>query len=75
MTKHFKTTFTNVFNGKQVEIITKVTDRMEERSGNHKRAYAIENAHREFDKDHIRFVENEERGCTVICWKDETVEL
>lgn len=75
MTRTFKTTFTNAFNGKQEIIITKVTDRMEERGLPHKRAYAIEKAHRQFEKTHTRFVENEERGCTVMCWKDETVEL
>ena len=74
MTKHFKTTFTNVWNGKQEEIITKVTDRQEERNL-HKKAYAQEKAVREFDKTHIRFSENESTGGYTIHWKFETVEL
>ena len=74
MTRHFRTTFTNVHNGKQEEIITKVTDRQEERNA-HKKAYAQEKAVRKFDETHIRFSENEENGRCVIHWKFETVEL
>lgn len=75
MTRTFKITFTNNWNGKTVEIITKVTDRMEERRKMHKKAYATEKAVRKFAKDHIRFHENEERGYTVIDWIFETVEI
>lgn len=74
MTKTFKTTFTNVWSGKQVEIITKVTDRQEERNM-HKKAYAQDKAVREFDKTHIRWSENEESGRYIVHWRVNTTEI
>lgn len=73
MTKTFKTTFTNKMTGEKVEIISKITDRMEERGTFHKRAYAVEKAHREFEKKYKRCTEFE--GKTVLMWTDITEEV
>ena len=60
------------YNGKQIEITTRVTDRMEERGDNHKRAVAVERAHRKFEEDHTRWIEIEETGTHKLVWTDET---
>ena len=72
MTKTYMTIFTNIYTGNQIKVITRVTDKMEERGDNHKRAFAIEKAHRKFEAEHIRFVEIEETGEHRLVWKDET---
>ena len=73
MTKTFKTTFTNKMTGEKVEMITKVTDKQEERGTFHKRAYAVEKAHRKFEKQYKRYTEFE--GKTVLMWTDTTEEI
>lgn len=73
MTKIFKTTFTNRFAPEQkVEIITKVTDRIENRPL-HKKAVAILQAHRKFEKEHKRYTEY--NGKNILLWTDKTEEI
>lgn len=71
-TRTFKTTFINKFSGEQVEIISKITDKMEERNLM-KQAYAIDLNHRKFEKDHKRWTEFE--GKNILLWTDKTVEI
>lgn len=72
MTRTFKTIFTNVYNGRQIEITTRVTDKIEERGDRHKKAVATEIAHRKFEAEHIRWIEIEETGVHKLVWTDET---
>ena len=72
MTKAFKTTFTNKMTGEKVEIVSKITDKMEERQM-HKKAYAIDLNHRKFEKQYKRYTEFE--GKTVLMWTDITEEV
>lgn len=72
MTRTYKTIFTNIYTGNQIEIITRVTDKMEERGDRHKKAVATEKAHRKFEAEHIRWIEIEETGEHKMVWTDET---
>lgn len=73
MTKTFKTTFTNRLAPEQkVEIITKVTDKMENRNS-HKRSMAVFNAHRKFEKEYKRYTEY--KGKNILLWTDKTEEI
>lgn len=72
MTKTFKTTFTNIMTNEKVEIISKITDKMEDRLL-HKKAYAIDLNHRKFEKQYKRYTEFNEK--TVLLWTDTTEEI
>ena len=71
-TRTFKTTFTDIFFGEQIEVISKITDKMEERDA-HKKAYAIDLNHRKFEKNHERWMEY--KGRNVLLWSDKTEEI
>ena len=73
MTKTFRTTFINRFApDEKVEIITRVTDKMEDRPL-HKKAVAQMKATNKFDKEHKRYTEY--KGKTVLLWTIKTEEV
>ena len=70
MTVKIKTTFTNRFAPDQkVEIVTAVTDRMEERMS-HKKSYGAMRNVEKFDRDHKRV--GEWHGQQVLLWTSKT---
>ena len=70
MTVKVKTTFTNKFAPDQVvEIVTNVTDRMEERKL-HKKSYGHMKNIEKFDKDHKRI--GEWQGKQIVLWNIKT---
>lgn len=72
MTVKIKTTFTNRFApDHKVEIVTNVTDRMEERQY-FKKSYGAMKNRQKFERDHKRT--GEYKGKTILLW-DEKIEI
>lgn len=70
MTVKIKTTFTNRFApAQQIEIITRVTDCMEERKA-FKKSYGAELNKQKFEREHKRV--GEWRGKLVLLWDSKT---